>query len=411
MTSLITSHPHLSEVVQKGICSRCPVDKLCKNALRVGSVFCLALSMAFAIALICVAAQPALIICLVISLVLTLVLLAISLRRYIRREFGPSLPEGFLSIIKKEFPVSIYELVVQERLTLQELRVVISGLSSGVFTFPSKKCREKLERFGLERLQSACEGIQLPDLEKILLKNCPLYLLSKFIQLGPKEFPESVNLPPEVYWLSRLGLSSSYVVFFNFHNWVLSQVVTKEEYEILLKHAKDSTWDQIKDLTENLRLRVREGVDNYFVEQDGLTKGMLRSLIGGSWLLYLCKHGVCWEQLQLLKELDCSSVGLMDEFEMSRRRACLMKSYFSISPYANESDVEAFDPHLILFTFREWKKGLDSHKYKKDFYIYDCTMALLRKRSQNTLRECNTNRDIPCLPERNINRETGAIVE
>ncbi|MEF9497447.1 DUF1389 domain-containing protein [Chlamydia sp. 04-14] len=374
-------------------------------------MFCLTLSSVFAIALICGAAQPALIICLVISLVLTLVLLAISLRRYIRREFGPALPEGFLSVIKKEFPTAIYELVVQERLNLQELRAVISGLSSGIFTFPSKRSREKVERFGLERLQSACEGVQLPDLEKILLKNCPFYLMNKFIQLGPKEFPKSVNLPPEVYWLSRLGLSDSHVVFFNFYVWILSQVVSKEEYETLLKHAKDSTWDQIKDLTGGLRLRVREGVDNYFIEEVGLTKGSLKSLVGGPWLLYLCKHGVCWEQLQLLKELDCSSVSLMDEFETSHRRTCLMKSYFSISPYVNESDIETFDSHVILFTFSEWKESLDLHKDKKDFCIYDETMTLLKKRSQSILRECDTDKDIPPLPERNINRETAAIVE
>ncbi|WP_375793179.1 DUF1389 domain-containing protein [Chlamydia sp. 12-01] len=400
------------KVVQERTFFHCLADKLCKNALRIGSVFCLALACVFAITLICGVVQPALIVCLVISSVLALVLLAISMRRYIRREFATSLPEGFLSIIKKEFPETIYELIIQERLTLQELRVVLSGLSSGTFTFPSSTCQEKIERFGLERLQKACKGIQLPDLERILLKNCPLYFLNKLIQLGPKEFPKSVNLPPEVYWLSRLGLSDSHDTFFNSCIWVLSRVVTQEEYETLLKHAKNSTWDQIKELIEDIRLRVEKGIDKDFVNGIGMTKGALKFLVGGSWLLYLCKHGVCWEQLQLLKELDCLSVSLMDELENSNRRCCLIKLYFSISPYADESNSKTFDPHLILFTFDELMECFnDRRNQSKDVSFYNLTMDLLKKRSQNILKKCDVDRDIPDLPQRSINRDTAAIVD
>ncbi|MEF9497449.1 DUF1389 domain-containing protein [Chlamydia sp. 04-14] len=93
-----------------------------------------------------------LIVCSVVSVVLAVVFLAKVAQSYKRQVFDTSLPSGFLNVIKKEFPEILYELIVQQRLTLQELRAVITGLSSGVFTFPSRKCQEKVERFGLERL-------------------------------------------------------------------------------------------------------------------------------------------------------------------------------------------------------------------------------------------------------------------
>ncbi|SYX09104.1 Protein of unknown function (DUF1389) [Chlamydia poikilotherma] len=398
--------PHVeSKLIPERTSSPCLTNKLCENALRISGVFCLALACVFAVTLICGMIQPALIIGLVISLVLAVVLLALSMRR-VRREFPTSLPEGFLSIIKKEFPEVIYQLIIQERLTLQELRAVLSGLSSGTFTFPSPESQKKLERFGLERLQKSCKGIELPDLEKILLKNCPLYLINKLIQLGPKELPQSVNVAPWMYWLNRLALSDhDRLIYFTTNVWILSKVATQEEYEMLLKHAKYSTWDHAQDLLEDLLPRLEEGIIEHVIDGMGLTKDLMIGLLGGDWLLFLCKHGVTWKQLQLIKDLDCASVCLLEDCERSGRGSGLARLYMSTSRYIDESNSKAFDPHLTLFTFEEL---MEVYRERGGLDFYSATIKYLNKRSQNTLRKIAGD-ELPELPLIKINKDTAAI--
>ncbi|SYX09105.1 Protein of unknown function (DUF1389) [Chlamydia poikilotherma] len=118
-------------------------------------------------------------------------------------------------------------------------------MNCGMFChgFYFRHVQEKAEKFGLERLQIACRGIELLDLEDLLLTHCPFYLINEFIQLGPREFLELEDLDPSIYWLSRLGLSDSLDTVFHSYVWMFAQSTSQNEYEQLLLHAQNATWD------------------------------------------------------------------------------------------------------------------------------------------------------------------------
>ncbi|WP_158543020.1 DUF1389 domain-containing protein [Chlamydia poikilotherma] len=56
----------------------------------------------------------------------------------------------------------------------------------------------------------------------------------------------------------------------------------------------------------------------------------LRGKIATPWLLYLCKHGVCWEQPKLFKKIYMKSVRFLYDSERSdegRDLARMINSY------------------------------------------------------------------------------------
>ncbi|MEF9497448.1 DUF1389 domain-containing protein [Chlamydia sp. 04-14] len=353
------------------------------HIIIIGSIFFSIASVALIAIVACGFTQPAILSCLLISLIVAGVMLILMVRHI--RETRPVLPSGFLSVIKKEFPTVIYELVVQERLTLQELRAVLLGLSLGAFTFPSIACQEKVERFSLERLQKACEGIQLPDLEKILLKNCPLYFVNKFIQLGPKEFPEAENMDPEIYWVCRTGLDSIYNTAFDPDTWVLAHVITQEEYEMLLMHAKNNTWDQVKKtfIAKELNPRLKKFIEVADVEGFTIDREMLLSSLPLASILRLCKHGVCWKQLELFKEVECKYINFFTLFELASRNLNAMKLMLVIAPHINENKKE-FDPFITLVTWEEWIQ--EYKKIKAPSFFFANTLKFLSKKSGKILK-------------------------
>ncbi|MEF9520123.1 DUF1389 domain-containing protein [Chlamydia crocodili] len=362
----------------------CLTDKLRKYALVTTSIFCSAVAIAMVAIVACGFIQPIILACLLVSLIVAGVMLVLMTRHI--RDMRPVLPSGFLNVIKKEYPEALYNLIIQERLTLQELRVVLSGLSSGTFTFPSSKCQKKLERFGFERLQKACEGIQLPDLEKILLKNCPFYFVNKFIQLGPKEFPEAENMDPEIYWVCRTGLDSTYNTAFDPDVWVLAHVVTQEEYEMLLMHAKNNTWDQVSEvfIAQELNPRLRKFIETANVEGFHIDRDMLLGGLILKWLLRLCKHGVCWKQLELFKEIECKHVNLFTLFDLAARNLNIMRLMLVIAPYIDENK-EGFDPFITLITWEEWIREYEQIKGAN--FFFGRTLKFLSKNSRKTLKD------------------------
>ncbi|WP_434694518.1 DUF1389 domain-containing protein [Chlamydia crocodili] len=330
-------------------------------------------------------------------------MLALAIHRIVRGDMRHSLPSGFRSVIKKEFPAAVYDLVVQERLTLQELRAVILGLSSGTFTFPSIACQEKVERFGLERLQKGCEGIELPDLEKILLKNCPFYFVNKFIQLGPKEFPEAENMDPEMYWVSPTGLADSPDIALHPFIWILARVISKEEYETLLCHAQNNTWNEVSNLTKEIKSRVKNSLKEYDVSGLGVKRTSL--MVGSPWLLRLCKHGVCWNQLQLFNEVSSQSINLLNAFDYSFRGLNLQRLLFVTSSRLKE-DSQDFDPGIALLTSEEWIKEYEKNRDKDDWKPFNGTIDLLNKRGKKIFIELD-NEGLPVVFRYDMNKSTG----
>ncbi|WP_434678287.1 DUF1389 domain-containing protein [Chlamydia crocodili] len=286
------------------------------------------------------------------------------------------------------------------------MRAVILGLSSGTFTFPSIACQEKVERFGLERLQKGCEGIELPDLEKILLKNCPFYFVNKFIQLGPKEFPEAENMDPVLYWVSRTGFSSTCNTVFDPNVWLLANVVTQEEYEMLLIHAKNSTWDQVREtfVRGELRNRIEALIVTADVEHFDTQRESLKLCVGGlgfTWLLYLCKHGVCWEQLQLFREIECRHINFISMFDVSSRSMVTTRLIYSIASYIDEN--KEFDPFIALITWEEWINEYENNKNNRRWRFFDGTTKFVNKQSKRVLKY----NQVPETPSYSIDSRTG----
>ncbi|SYX09103.1 Protein of unknown function (DUF1389) [Chlamydia poikilotherma] len=410
MNPIQTSHPSGSNasliLMRKDEETKpCITDKLRKCALAIGSLVFLTLVATFTAFIILGLTHFSIVLGLIISLALSGVMLA-SLYRLYRpcREKLP-IPPGFLSVIKQEFPQEIYDLTIQERLTLQELRIVLTGLSSGTFTFPSPESQKKLERFGVERLQKACEGIQLPYLENLLLKRCPFYFIKTFIQIGPREFPEAENMDPEVYWLSRTGLTHCLDTAFHHYIWMFSKVVSKFEYETLLSHARNNTWDEASAMLEEVRTRLIDRTQNENVEHFHIDRVWLFSCFSHfslEWLLYFCKHGVSWDQLQLIEQLECRDVILLSIFNGANGGANLIELILSIYPHIQE-DHNEFDASIALLTWEEWIDHYEKHKEDSDWRFYDRTISFLNERRGESL----IRKELPHIPIYSINRTTG----
>ncbi|MEF9520120.1 DUF1389 domain-containing protein [Chlamydia crocodili] len=353
------------------------LDILYKNSLLISSICCLFLSTVFMTLIAFGVTQPAIIVCLTVSFILSGMLSALILHRCATRDSRLPIPEGFRYVIRKHFPKVLYDLVIEKGITIQELRVVLSGLHSGYFTFPSTARDEKVKRFGLERLQKACEGIELPDLENLLLKHCPFYFMNKFIQLGPKNFPESENIPPAMYWFSHTGLSDRLDTICHPYIWILAQVISQDEYETLLLHAKKGTWFAVKDLEETVINKIRMHMRNIFLDKSWVETERLFTCIKLPWLLYVCKHGVSWGQLKLFKEICYDDVKFLNKINRLGGGMNLMKLAATVAPYINENR-KGFDPYITLLTWNEWRED-------KKHASYDRIVDFLNSHSKNHL--------------------------
>ncbi|AFS28195.1 membrane protein [Chlamydia psittaci NJ1] len=393
-------------VIKERKAQTCIADSLRKHAFAIANSVFLALITTFATLMICGLTQPLIILGLVISIILLGVSCGLLIYRGDKLKLKPSIPQGFASIIQREFPSVIYDFVVQGKLSLQELRAVISGLSSGNFVFPSHKCQEKVEKFGLKRLQAACQGIDLPDLEKLLLKSCPLYFMGKFIDLGSRELPNAEGMEPEVYWVCRTGLSSCLDTAFHHYPWLFSRVVSESEYQSLLNHAHNNTWNEAQPIVEGIRSRLIAVLPHVFVDSFHVDHSWVSCCLNTyqwDWLLFLCKHGVSWEQLQLLKEVECRDMVFLSLFNEANGGMNLARLMLVTYPYMHQEGSE-FDSSLALLTWDEWIDHYEQNKESPTWHFYDQTLAFLNKSSNRELVERLSLSHIPIY---SLNRTTG----
>ncbi|MEF9520118.1 DUF1389 domain-containing protein [Chlamydia crocodili] len=380
--------PSCLPLMNLGKKTRGVLDTLCKHAITITGIFCLICAVSLLSVVIYGFAHPLLVTGVALSLVIVGIVSALALR-YAMRELKHPLPSGFRSLIKETYPQIIYDLVFTKALTFREFRAVVSGLSSGNFHFPSEDCKNRVESFGFERLQKACEGVMLPNLEKILLKNCPLYLINKFIHLGPIEFPEAEHMEPTVYWVNRVGLSDINQTAFHPFVWLLARLTSEEEYNILCQHARDNTWRDVRSLVEALYTRFRMYLENENVKGFERRESWLLEDLNGSrapWLLALCKHGITWEQLQLFKDIECCQLSFLHTFDTSRVGGILMELLLVVSQYINEENIKDFDPHITLLTLKEWM-----HFYRHDSHrlygFHKGVLEFFNKHSKHNLQK------------------------
>ncbi|MBX6687190.1 DUF1389 domain-containing protein [Chlamydia gallinacea] len=266
---------------------------------------------------------------------------------------SPSIPSGCLQVICDNYPLVIGDLCKQERLTIQELRQVLSILGgSGDLGLEniSIDLRKKLDSFGWERVVQSCEGSTLPSLDDELTRSCCLYFLKRFIDLGPKDIPISEGMAPEVYWMSPGGLCDSGAVAFSYVGWLLSNVITEEEYDLLSASARNNTWktEEVQRIRSDIVRRCKD-----LAKTQNLWKEVSSSFALSHDFSFF-RHGMNWEQVQLIKAMPLGMVKLFGDYEnMGRIRGLgWVTLVFYFYPYLDESSPK-YDPGIALITYRE----------------------------------------------------------
>ncbi|WP_201457132.1 DUF1389 domain-containing protein [Chlamydia sp. 17-3921] len=285
-------------------------------------------------------------------------------------------PKGFLNVIKKEFPEVIFKLITKKRLTLPELRIVLSALSqpdileNNIKKFP-KELSKKIICFGLERLKTGIQSVELPSLELVLMKNCPFYTLKKLIDAGDKE-PLSVRGYEEknkgYYWLGAAGMDneSNNPGLFDFRLPGILQELTKEEYEILRIHASLASWEDPSVEAVIMRLGLackkyeKKGTTFPVLLSDDVKVSISKQGIKNL-LLRLCLTGYSWEQLLLLRNIDVRTWNWLCVFDSrgrSGRSIAFVIGLLYVEGLLNEYD-ERYSPHIHLITFDELINVMD----------------------------------------------------
>ncbi|WP_348662755.1 DUF1389 domain-containing protein [Chlamydia vaughanii] len=319
------------------------------RSLAVGGIFFSVAATTTAVLLACGIVNIAII----ISLALSVVALGIMLVTSWALSIKSPIPEGFLNVIKEAFPPEVYQFVVRKKLTIHELRATLSWLSSGEFIC-SERCRKKIESFGAEKLKEACKGVDIPNLDDLLNYHCPFSFIKKFIELGNKEACKESGFDPRLYWTARIGLAGEETnVVFDPCVWILSEVITEKEYELLCQHAQNDTWDLTYTFVCDLQKRMLsylESIDSKNLLQSQIE--LQNKIRHPAWLICLCRHGVNWDQIQLCREIGISRMSFLYEVQRFCELSYPLLHFFS---YTYE-DHEDYDPGIALFTWDDWKE-------------------------------------------------------
>ncbi len=332
---------------QKSSAAFCVENVLCRRVMLVACVILAAISSALFTLLFCGIVYPAIIASAVVSLVLLGVLLTVILRTQVRHDDRRVLPEKFLLLIEKYYPRVIVSICIEKNLEIQELRAVISGIASGVFTYPSRECQRKVETFGIKRLQEGCQGKKIPDLEDLLLQNCPAYFVHKFITLGDTHIPKEKGMSPEVYWTSPLGFDEDQRSVFDVGTWLFANTASEKEYLTLFKSAQNNTWEENIETVDLLHDRMLAALalieSKHLFQTSEKVEANIRK---GDWLLRLCRHKVNWKQIQLFQNVKVECPSFIEKRKLFPQK--IASSYLCLSEGQRK-----YDPQLALMTLED----------------------------------------------------------
>ncbi|WP_348662734.1 DUF1389 domain-containing protein [Chlamydia vaughanii] len=342
-TSLVTQH-HSDHYVIRG---------LREHALKLSLVVFSLLAIAIITAVACGVFHPAALAAAVFILALVLpgVLLAMAVRSFAKLCERPHIPTSLVFIMRKYYPRVITDICLEQRLTIQELRKVLDWVLSKDFQEVPKDVGQKINNFGLNRLQQGCKGFELIALDDLLVKYCPAYFIKKLIMLGDPQVVADGKLPPEIYWSSPLGFTEEdpYTVF-EVRTWLFARVVTEIEYDQLLQHMITDTWEEAQDIITKIQARMQGlflNVESQCPFQE--TEEVQERIRNKDWFLRLCYHGVSWDQLQLFNEVGIFVPGFIEvqeEEPLDRRVSALY-------PHIHEND-ENYDPKIALLTWKDY---------------------------------------------------------
>lgn len=283
-----------------------------------------------------------------------------------------NLPKGFLDLLKNTYPAVVYNLVVQEHLTLSELREVLdilknvkkSGdLASRLFNL-SERNREKISRFGVKNLEQGVLGMELPPLEPFLRKHCPFYMLKTLINMGDKSILKSRGCDEKYqgcYWLgaAALGGGNQMLGLFDLRIPIIMNSLDKKDFDFLKQHVDSSSWkslevqriidglvDKCKGKQPATTNNASKGVQCFPLDKDNISKVLHR----------LCWVGYSWEQLQLILEMNAfdywSWFCFFDGLGRMGKNLCFIVGLLYMEGILDETS-KAYSPNVLLMTLNE----------------------------------------------------------
>ncbi|CAG9046643.1 hypothetical protein NVRI1_01008 [Chlamydia abortus] len=294
------------------------------------------------------------------------------------------IPFGFRYVIKSEFPKVFFDLVTKQDLKLANFRELLiyihdcresqeTSLRNHLHKL-SPQLKKILEDFGVDNLDSEVNGQHLPSLDNLLIENCPLYWMKRFIELGNKnvlrENLEKYNRGYSgIYWFCELDAIRQSVTprtehgtIFLLQSYGLAQELRHEEYVFLMDQVKNHTWDhrQVTAVVDRLLINAQGDYSRYMGEKDKVellselrvtfTEESIKELI-----FRICSHGISWEQLQLIRSTSLASWQFLCWLDQSAPHGgirILARSF--LGDFISENSLR-YESNIALATYSECK--------------------------------------------------------
>ncbi|WP_348662764.1 DUF1389 domain-containing protein [Chlamydia vaughanii] len=319
-------------------------SKTCRIILTIGGIILAALALSHIAILACGITHFAVIISFVVTVVLSIAILAIAIRSY-KKPTLP-IPRKFLEIIKTTYPPIVYELCIEQKLTIHELRHVLQVLETKSTSLLPKKVMRKVNRFGFERVLSECAGTYMESLSRVQARHCPFFFLKSFVDFGFAKAAEEKVLTPIGYWLGLVGEE----LLLDVSGWLYAQVITHEQHQRLYEHARNGTWEGIVDLAGNILDDMCDLLEEIPDVQLPNKKEVLEVIMKPSRLSNICLHGMNWKQILLLRSVSISDCAFLQEYQ--QQGGDLEKTMTIIYPHLGK---DTYDPNISMMTWGEWK--------------------------------------------------------
>lgn len=294
------------------------------------------------------------------------------------------IPLGFRQVIKSKFPKVFFDLVTTQDLNIITFRELVTSVcnfrefeNSSIrnnLDKLSSQLREAIIAFGVDNLDREINNQDIFNLDNLLIENCPLYWMQRFIELGSSEVLEGNEIRQDWqysgdYWFSELGLihqssdnSLKPQTIFNLHLYGIVQEVSESEYSCLMNHARNGHWNHqaIEAIVDRLLIVCQGDYSRYINEKDQdkisnelrieFTEEGVRNL-----LLCMCLHGLSWEQLQLIRSTPISSWQFLFWIDRSTPEGgmrSLARGF--LGDFIDESHPN-YEPGIALSTYSEYK--------------------------------------------------------
>ncbi|QXE27067.1 DUF1389 domain-containing protein [Chlamydia buteonis] len=301
------------------------------------------------------------------SMALALFVFAI-LTNYLRS----NIPKGLKETFKDKYPPIFCDFIEKKQLTIQEIRLLLDALEQasldrdmsfhkylGKFT---QKLKIALNKYGISEFVDGLEQIDLASLDLVLIQHCPLYWLRKFIQ-SASEVPERDLTGASYeeiasYWLGKSGCCNNAGTIFSENVYLLAQTVSKEDYEKFSFYVQNNDWNNQELATEKQRVvedcleLKREHNENAVVDVTSFLSGIKNTL------LEICTHGICWEQLNLVRCVNPDDWDCLCALDGNKQRI----RKFAVPCLGEVSDEKhhLYEPMIALITWQDIRElGLD----------------------------------------------------